>query len=209
MQASAELLKNAGERLQQDRLIEPANDSAKYYLLALRASTGECRAARRDAGSGNSPDGQGAPCAGTRAIRCGAKLARGSGRGGLLFGRLRFVAPRPRRGVGERQFLSNVVASAASNSSSRPSPYTPQSRAESGDGLVELNFTVAEDVGEESRCMRRATRVFDAAQSGSCRSGATKPVQRDAKPWHRGPAYGFVSLWRIEFPPGGQAAELR
>ena len=36
MQASAELLKNAGERLQQDRLIEPANDSAKYYLLALR-----------------------------------------------------------------------------------------------------------------------------------------------------------------------------
>ena len=34
--AYAQLLKNAGERLQQDRLIEPANDNAKYYLLTLR-----------------------------------------------------------------------------------------------------------------------------------------------------------------------------
>jgi TonB family protein len=34
--AFAQLLKNAGERLQQDRLIEPANDNAKYYLLTLR-----------------------------------------------------------------------------------------------------------------------------------------------------------------------------
>ncbi len=34
--AWAQLLKNAGERLQQDRLIEPANDNAKYYLLTLR-----------------------------------------------------------------------------------------------------------------------------------------------------------------------------
>jgi len=32
----AQLLKNAIERLQQDRLIEPANDSAKYFLLNLR-----------------------------------------------------------------------------------------------------------------------------------------------------------------------------
>jgi TonB family protein len=31
-----QLLKNANDRLQQDRLIEPANDSAKYYLLTLR-----------------------------------------------------------------------------------------------------------------------------------------------------------------------------
>ena len=35
--ANAQLLKNVTERLQQDRLIEPANDSAKYYLLTLRA----------------------------------------------------------------------------------------------------------------------------------------------------------------------------
>jgi protein TonB len=32
-----QLLRLANERLQQDRLIEPANDSAKYYLLSLRA----------------------------------------------------------------------------------------------------------------------------------------------------------------------------
>jgi TonB family protein len=31
-----QLLKNANDRLQQDRLIEPANDSARYYLLTLR-----------------------------------------------------------------------------------------------------------------------------------------------------------------------------
>jgi TonB family protein len=31
-----QLLKNANDRLQQDRLIEPANDSAKYYLLTLQ-----------------------------------------------------------------------------------------------------------------------------------------------------------------------------
>ena len=31
------LLKLANERLQQDRLLEPANDSAKYYLISLRA----------------------------------------------------------------------------------------------------------------------------------------------------------------------------
>jgi TonB family protein len=34
--ARAELLRNANERLQADRLIEPANDSAKYFLLNLR-----------------------------------------------------------------------------------------------------------------------------------------------------------------------------
>jgi len=34
--ARAQLLKNAAERMQQDRLIEPADDSAKYYLLTLR-----------------------------------------------------------------------------------------------------------------------------------------------------------------------------
>jgi TonB family protein len=34
--AWAQLLKNGTERLQQDRLVEPANDSAKYYLLTLR-----------------------------------------------------------------------------------------------------------------------------------------------------------------------------
>jgi TonB family protein len=31
-----QLLKNANERMQQDRLIEPANDNAKYFLLTLR-----------------------------------------------------------------------------------------------------------------------------------------------------------------------------
>jgi TonB family protein len=35
--ALAQLLKNGGERLQEDRLIEPSNDNAKYYLLTLRA----------------------------------------------------------------------------------------------------------------------------------------------------------------------------
>jgi TonB family protein len=34
--ANAQLLRNAVERLRQDRLIEPADDSAKYYLLTLR-----------------------------------------------------------------------------------------------------------------------------------------------------------------------------
>jgi TonB family protein len=35
-QRNAELLKNANERLLQDRLIEPANDSAKYFYLTLK-----------------------------------------------------------------------------------------------------------------------------------------------------------------------------
>jgi TonB family protein len=34
--ALAQLLRNADERLQQDHLIEPPNDNAKYYLLTLR-----------------------------------------------------------------------------------------------------------------------------------------------------------------------------
>ncbi|HEY2683989.1 MAG TPA: energy transducer TonB [Steroidobacteraceae bacterium] len=34
--ANAQLLKNGNERLQQDQLIEPENDNAKYYLLTLR-----------------------------------------------------------------------------------------------------------------------------------------------------------------------------
>jgi TonB family protein len=34
--AAGELLKNANERLLEDRLIEPANDSAKYYYLTLK-----------------------------------------------------------------------------------------------------------------------------------------------------------------------------
>jgi TonB family protein len=34
--ASSQLLKNANERMLQDRLVEPANDNAKYYLQTLR-----------------------------------------------------------------------------------------------------------------------------------------------------------------------------
>jgi TonB family protein len=33
---STQLLKNGTDRMQQDRLVEPLNDSAKYYLLMLR-----------------------------------------------------------------------------------------------------------------------------------------------------------------------------
>ena len=50
----AQLLRNANERLLQDRLIEPANDSAKYFLLNLRQldpSSPGLAAALQDLGS--------------------------------------------------------------------------------------------------------------------------------------------------------------
>ena len=85
-----QLLKNATERLQQDRLIEPANDSAKYYLMTLRGlDPNNAGLAAATVGSWDAAGGQGAAGPGARAVRRGAQLAGRSGRHRLHVARIR------------------------------------------------------------------------------------------------------------------------
>jgi TonB family protein len=185
MQASAELLKNAGERLQQDRLIEPANDSAKYYLLALR---------------GLDPGNAGLPAAmqdlGTRltdkARRALALEQYDAARSWLEeAGAVGFSSADSdslRRGLdaasARRQFLSNVVASGSLELIKSTKPvYPAKAELNRVTGWVELNFTVAEDGAVKDIAVHASSNpgVFDAAAVGALSQWRYKPVQRDAK----------------------------
>jgi TonB family protein len=185
MQAWAELLKNAGERLQQDRLIEPANDSAKYYLLTLR---------------GLDPGNVGLPAAmqdlGTRltdkARRALALEQYDAARSWLdEAGAVGFSSADSdslRRGLdaasARRQFLSNVVASGSLELIKSTKPvYPAKAELNRVTGWVELDFTVAEDGAVKDIAVHASSNpgVFDAAAVGALSQWRYKPVQRDAK----------------------------
>jgi TonB family protein len=184
--AWARLLKNAEERLQQDRLIEPANDSAKYYLLTLR---------------GLDPSNDGLPAAvqdlGTRLV---AKARRALGLGQYEAARswlgeaaeLGFSSAES--GAAQRdldaalvqqRFLANVIPASDLTLVKSVNPVYPK-KAESAkaQGWVELDFTVADNGSVKDVAVHAASApgVFDDAAISALLQWHYKPMLRDARP---------------------------
>jgi TonB family protein len=179
------LLKNANERLQQDRLIEPPEDNAKYYLLTLR---------------GLDPGNPGlAPALADLGARLAVKARRAIGLAQYDAAKswldeaasIGFASPdtiSARRDVdaalAAQAFLANVVAAGDLTLVKSVKPKYP-TRAESGkvEGWVELDFTVAEsgDVKDIAVHAASVPGVFDAAATSALSQWRFKPVIRDAK----------------------------
>jgi TonB family protein len=184
--AWSQLLKNATERLQQDRLIEPANDSAKYYLLTLRgldSSNAGLAAAMQDLGGRLVAKARRALALEQYdAARSWLEEASGVG----------FASPESNSvrhdldaAVAARQFRSNVVAAGDLALVKSVKPVYPQKANLSKiQGWVELDFTVTENGEVKDIAVHAASApgVFEEAAISALSQWRYKPILRDAEP---------------------------
>jgi TonB family protein len=181
-----QLLKTGRDRLQQDRLVEPAADSAKYYLMTLRgANPGNAGLA-----SALQELGQRMVANARRALDLkqydaarnwmdeAAAVGYSSAESGAVSGELETA-------VNRQIFLANIVAANELDLVTSVKPIYPM-KAEAGrtQGWVELDFTVAENGEVKDIAVHAAnpTGVFDSAAIGALSRWRYKPVLKDAKP---------------------------
>ncbi len=179
------MLKNATDRLQQDRLIEPADDSAKYYLSTLR---------------GLDPGNPGLAAAmqdlGTRLV---AKARRAmtleqfdaarswldeSSAIGYASAESRSVQQELDAAVARQSFLSNIVPGGALTLVKSVQPAYPHAAQLKGmEGWVELDFTVTESGAVADIAVHAVSTpgVFEEAAMRALSQWRYKPVIRDAK----------------------------
>ena len=183
---STQLLKNGTERMQQDRLVEPANDSAKYYLLTLRGrdpSHAGLAAAMQDLG-------------GRLVVKARRALTLeqfDAARSWLdEAAAIGFASPESSSvqhdldaALANRFFLANIVDAGGLTLVKSVQPLYP-SKATSGkiEGWVELDFTVTisgavRDIAVHSTS---AAGVFEEAAISALSQWRYKPVMHDAQP---------------------------
>jgi TonB family protein len=180
-----QLMKSAEERVEQDRLIEPLNDSAAYYVLTLR---------------GVDPNHAGLA---TLTLDLGARLV-AKGRRALTLEQydaarswldqaaaIGYSAPEQtaaqhdlETATAQQKFMSNVVNASELTIDKTVQPAYPLKARERGtEGWVELEFTVAESGAVKDVAVRSAnpTGVFEQAAIGALSQWRYKPVLHDAQ----------------------------
>jgi TonB family protein len=182
--AMAQLLNSAGERLQQDRLIEPVNDNAKYYLLTLR---------------GLEPGHAGLAAAlqelGTRLV-AKARLALTlqqydaarswldeAAAVGFTSAESASVQRELQAAISQEKFLSDVVPSSQLTLVKSVQPvYPAKAQSSRVAGWVELDFTVAEDGRVQALAVHAASNagMFDDAAIKAVSQWRYQPVLRDS-----------------------------
>jgi TonB family protein len=180
------LLKNANERLQQDRLTEPPNDNAKYYLMTLRGvdpANAGLPGALSDLGSRLVAKARHALAAGqAEAARNWLDEATAIGySAGDYTPTLRDLESV----TAHQQFLNNIVASnKLTLIKSIPAEYPEAAERNRSEGWVELDFTVTEtgEVRDIAVHDASAPGVFDKAASQALAQWRYRPVVRDGKP---------------------------
>ncbi len=183
--AAEQLLKSARERLQEDRLVEPENDSAKYYLTALR---------------GVDPANAGlAPATQDLGARMVAKAQLALSLGQYVAARnwldqaaaVGYSSPdaaATRREVdsalAKQKGLADVVSANELALVKSVQPVYPRKAEQSAtEGWVEMDFTVGETGEVKDIAVRSASPpgVFDQAAVGALSQWRYKPVVHDAK----------------------------
>jgi TonB family protein len=184
--AWTQLLKNATERLEQDRLIEPANDSAKYYLTTLRSldpGNGGLGAAMQDLGTRLVTKARRAfALEQYEAARSWLDEADGIGFASTESNSVRHDLD---AAVARQQFLVKVVdAGALSLVKSAPPTYPAKAELSKIQGWVELDFTVAESGDVKDIAVHGASTpgVFDGAAISALSQWRYKPMLHDGKP---------------------------
>jgi TonB family protein len=184
--AESQLLKSAEERLHEDRLIEPGNDSAKYYLTTLRSVD--------PANAGLAQITQ----------ELGSRLV-GKGRNALTLQQydaarswldeaaaIGYAAPEASAAgrdldaaLAQQTFLANVVnANQLDLVKSVPPVYPRKAERNGVEGWVELDFTVADSGAVKDIAVHAANPpgMFDQAAVDALLQWRYKPVLRDANP---------------------------
>ena len=193
------LLKLANERLQQDRLIDPANDSARYYLSSLKAldpafpglpaavadfsnrlltkarraqSLGQADAARTWLDEAAAAGGNAAEIAALRTELSGAAPAAATAGAAVPANAPTGDAPR----IVGAQALTRVVTV-------QPE-YPPDAARKHQDGWVDVEFTVKPNGSVQDTVIRNSepAGVFDQAAVKAVEKWRFKPVLRDGRP---------------------------
>jgi TonB family protein len=183
--AWAQLLKNAMERLQQDRLIEPANDNAKYFLVTLRGldpSNAGLAAAMQDLGARLVAKAR-------RALSLEQYDAARSwldeaGAIGIASPEFTSAEHDLAAAAARQQFLANVVAAGDLTLVKSVKPvYPARANLSKIQGWVELEFTVAESGAVKDIAVHAASApgVFEGAAISALSQWRYQPVVRDAK----------------------------
>jgi TonB family protein len=180
-----QLLKNANERLQQDRLIEPANDNAKYFLLTLRALD-----------PGNSALGAATQDLGARmmakARRALALQQYAAARSwldeesaiGFSSAELDSVQRELEAAVAQQKFWNTIVPAAQLRLlKSVPPAYPPKAALSKTEGWVDLDFTVSETGQVTDISVRTASvaGIFEDAAVKAVSQWRYQPVMRESK----------------------------
>jgi TonB family protein len=183
--AALDLLKSARQSLARDRLVEPENDNAQYYLLALRKLDAEyvgLPALTDDLGSRLVAKGQ----ADVNAHEYDA--ARDWLDHAAAIGYVSPQADAVRRdldaALAHRAFMANVItASQLTLVKSVQPPYPPKAEKTGVEGWVELDFTVTETgtVQDVAVDAAKPPGVFEAAATAALLQWRFKPLVRDAK----------------------------
>jgi TonB family protein len=183
--AALDLLKSARQSLARDRLVEPENDNAQYYLLALRKLDAQyvgLPALTDDLGARLVAKGQ----ANVNAQQYDAAhdwLDHAAAIG--------YVSPQADAvrhdldaALARRAFMANVVtANQLTVVKSVQPPYPPKAEKTGVEGWVELDFTVT-DTGTVQDVAVDAAKppgVFEAAATAALLQWRFKPLVRDAK----------------------------
>ena len=195
-----QLLKNATERMAQDRLTEPANDSAKYYLTTLRAL---------DPGNAALPNAT---------LELGTRLVAKARRAlsndqfdaarnwlneataiGYSSPDLSSLSHDVDAGAAKQKFLTDTVGAGTLTQTKSVQPiYPPDAERRRIAGWVELNFTVNElgEVKDIAVGNADPAGTFDQAAIAALGQWRYRPVMRDGKP---APQRARI---RIRFTPG-------
>jgi TonB family protein len=183
--AALDLLKSARQSLARDRLVEPENDNAQYYLLALRKLDAQyvgLPALTDDLGSRLIAKGQ----ADVNAHEYDA--ARDWLDHAAAIGYVSPQADAVRRdldaALAHRAFMANVItASQLTLVKSVQPPYPPKAEKTGVEGWVELDFTVTETgtVQDVAVDAAKPPGVFEAAATAALLQWRFKPLVRDAK----------------------------
>jgi TonB family protein len=184
--AWTQLLKNANERLQQDRLIEPANDNAKYYVLTLRGldpSNAGLATAMQDLGTRLVAKARRAlTLEQYDAARSWLDEATAIGFTSPEFNSVQRDLDAALAG---QQFLAKVVGAGELSLLKSVQPTYP-SKAELSkiEGWVELDFTVTEggEVRDVAVHGASVSGVFEDAATRALSQWRYKPILRDGKP---------------------------
>jgi TonB family protein len=183
--AALDLLKSARQSLARDRLVEPENDNAQYYLLALRKLDAQyvgLPALTDDLGTRLVAKGQAnANAQQYDAARDWLDHAAAIG----------YVSPQADAvrhdldaALAHRAFMANVItASQLTLVKSVQPPYPPKAEKTGVEGWVELDFTVTETgtVQDVAVDAAKPPGVFEAAATAALLQWRFKPLVRDAK----------------------------
>ncbi|HSZ09637.1 MAG TPA: TonB family protein [Steroidobacteraceae bacterium] len=184
--AAGELLKNVNERLLQDRLIEPANDSAKYFYLTLKQLD-----------PGNAALGPVLQDLGNRlAVKARRALILGQYDAakswleeesaiGFSSAAVNSAQQDLDTALAKQNFMANLVPVNQLTPLKTVQPvYPDKARGHQQEGWVDVEFTVSETGKVQDVAIRAASSpgVFDDAALKAVNQWRYRPMLRDAKP---------------------------